>query len=50
MAYGEKGTWDKIIEFVDRYGELSAIIKESLEIIEVFLAPMDADQSVKIDG
>lgn len=42
-----KGTRDKILEFVDRYVELSAIIKESLGIIEVFLAPMETDQRTR---
>ncbi len=38
-----KGTRDKMLEFVDGYVELSPIIRDYLEVIEVLLAPLQAN-------
>ena len=42
-----KGTRDKMLEFVDRYVELSPVIRDYLETIEIMVAPLQAESRVR---
>ena len=42
-----RGTRDKMPEFVDRYVELSPVIRDYLEVIEVLVAPLQVESRVR---